>query len=39
MICLNDFVMGRKGFDNLTKGLCISALEHCRQMKFRTKHV
>ena len=38
MLCLNDFVAGRKGFYNLSRGLCISASKHstCRKMKFRT---
>ena len=35
-IANNDFVAARKRFYNLRRGLCISASQHCRKMKFRT---
>ena len=36
MLCLSDFVAGRKRFYILSRGLYISASKHCRKMKFRT---
>ena len=33
MLCLSDFVAGKKRFYNLSRGLCISASNHCRKMK------
>ena len=33
MLHLSDFVVGRKRFYNLSKGVYISTLEHCRKMK------
>ena len=30
MLCLSDFVAGRKRFYNLSRGLCISASKHYR---------
>ena len=36
MLRLNDFVVARKRFYNMSRGLCISASKHCRKMKFTT---
>ena len=36
MLCLCDFVTCRKRYYNQSRGVCISALKHCRKMKFRT---
>ena len=36
MLRLSDFVTGRKRYYNHRQEVYISALEHCRKMKFRT---
>ena len=36
MLRLSDFVTCRKRYYNQSRGIDISALEHCRMMKFRT---
>ena len=36
MLRLSDFVVGRKRFYNLGRGLGTSASKHCRKMIFRT---
>ena len=36
MLHFCDFVTCRKKYDNQSRGVYISALEHCIKMKFRT---
>ena len=37
MLCLSDFVTCRKRYYNQSgRGVYISAMKHCRKMKFRT---
>ena len=36
MLCLSDFVICKKRYYNQSRGVCTSAFEHCRKMKFRT---
>ena len=36
LLCLSDFMTCRKHFNVQSEGVDISALEHCRNMKFRT---
>ena len=36
MLRLSNFVTCRKGYYNQSSWVCISALKHCRKMKFKT---
>ena len=36
MLRLSDFLTCRKRYYDQSRGVCISALKHCRKMKFRT---